>query len=276
MKKHFVTTLMLLIACSVLSSCAEEQAAQKASVEIKAAANVKPAAAGQKPAAPKPPSATNKEPAAPAKGVANVPAVPTPDGAKAPAAPGPAQAAGKAPAAPAQTAAKAGTAPANATKAPVAPASAQGAAKVPGTPPQTAAKVEDPPPALSVPPGYRYEPRGRRDPFVNPIPRQQAGVQQESVPLVRPDGLPGVLVSEVKLSGIVHSADKEMNKVMLVVGKNTYFAKKGDRLFDGVIKEIRPNEVVFTMVSATTRKPVNRDTVVRTGGSSGTSAGEKK
>jgi hypothetical protein len=270
MKKHFITTLMLLIACSILSSCAEVQAAQKASVDIKAAANVKPNGAGQKPAAPKP-SATNKEPAAPAKGVAKVPAAPVPDAAKAPAAPAPVP--GQKPAAPAQAATKPGAPAADAAKAPVAPA--QGAAKAPGAPAQTAAKVEDPPPALSVPPGYRYEPRGRRDPFVNPVPKQQGGVQAEPVPVIRPDGLPGVLVSEVKLSGIVHSSDKAMNKAMLVVGKNTYFAKKGDRLFDGVIKEIRPNEVVFTMVSATTKKPVNRDTVVRTG-SSPTSAGEKK
>ena len=67
-----------------------------------------------------------------------------------------------------------------------------------------------------------------------------------------------------------------MKKAMLVVGRSTYFARKGDSLFDGVVKEIRPNEVVFTMVSATTKKPVNRETVVRTGGSSVTLAGEKK
>jgi hypothetical protein len=106
--------------------------------------------------------------------------------------------------------------------------------------------------------------------------RREVGLQKDPIPVVRPDGLPGVLVSEVKLSGIVHSTDNEMNKAMLVVGRNTYFAKKGDRLFDGVVKEIRRNEVVFGMVSASTRKPVNRDTVVRTGASSGTSAGEKK
>jgi hypothetical protein len=136
--------------------------------------------------------------------------------------------------------------------------------------------VADPPPALSVPPGYRYESRGRRDPFVNPTLKQErAAVDETPVPVVRPDGLPGVLVSEVKLSGIVHSSDQIMNKAMLVVGRNTYFAKKGDSLFDGVIKEIRPNEVVFAMVSQTSRKPINRDTVVRTGGSSRT-AGEKK
>jgi len=168
------------------------------------------------------------------------------------------------------------TSPADAAKVPNVPAPA-GGAKTPEAPPKAAAKVEDPPPPLSVPAGYRYEPRGRRDPFVNPVPKTQGGgLAEDPIPVVRPDGLPGVLVSEVKLSGIVHSTDNEMNKAMLVVGRNTYFAKKGDRLFDGVVKEIRRNEVVFGMVSASTRKPVNRDTVVRTGASSGTSAGEMK
>jgi DUF917 family protein len=67
-----------------------------------------------------------------------------------------------------------------------------------------------------------------------------------------------------------------MKKAMLVVGKSTYFAKQGDSLFDGVLKEIRSNEVVFSMVSSKTKEPVNRETVVRTGGSSTTSAGDKK
>jgi Tfp pilus assembly protein PilP len=283
MKKYFIPTLMLLIAC-VLSACGEEQAAQKASVDLKPAstnhaANVKGAVAGQKPATPKPATAAKdpaaKEPAASAKSVAKVPAAPAADAAKTPAAP--IAGVAKAPAAPPQPAAKA-TAPSAAASAKAPDAStAGGATKAPGTAAQTAAKVEDPPPALSVPAGYRYEPRGRRDPFVNPVPKpERAGADETPVPVVRPDGLPGVLVSEVKLSGIVHSSDKTMNKAMLVVGRNTYFAKKGDHLFDGVIKEIRPNEVVFSMVSATTRRPINRDTVVRTGASSGTSAGEKK
>lgn len=177
-------------------------------------------------------------------------------------------------------------APVAAPAAPVAakPAPASKVPPVPGPngskpgPAQTAAKVvDDPPPALSVPPGFRFESRGRRDPFVNPIAKTPEGtVQNTPVPVIRPDGLPGVLVSEVKLSGIIHSPDQGMNKAMLVVGRNTYFARKGDSLFDGVIKEIRPNEVVFSMVSATTKRPINRDTVVRTGARSGTSAGEMK
>ncbi|HTG72468.1 MAG TPA: hypothetical protein VMB70_01785 [Terriglobia bacterium] len=140
---------------------------------------------------------------------------------------------------------------------------------------QTAQAEIDPPPALTVPQGYSYEPRGRRDPFVNPVPKPVGG-ETVARPLIRPDGLPGVLVSEVKLSGIIYSPQATMKKAILVVGRSTYFAGQGDSLFDGVVREIRPNEVVFSMVSTTTKQPVNRETVVRTGGSSVTLVGENK
>ena len=169
-----------------------------------------------------------------------------------------------------------------------APQAAAATAAVAGQPPaakpagakppdgKVAAQVPaEPPPPLAVPPGYSYQPRGRRDPFVNPLPKTPEGPVEEKV-VIRPDGLPGVLVSEVKLSGIIYSPVQTMKKAMLVVGRSTYFARQGDSLFDGVIKEIRPNEVVFAMVSTTTKQPVNRETVVRTGGSSVTLAGEKK
>ena len=83
-------------------------------------------------------------------------------------------------------------------------------------------------------------------------------------------------MSEVKLSGIIYSPQATMKKAILVVGRSTYFAGQGDSLFDGVVREIRPNEVVFSMVSTTTKQPVNRETVVRTGGSSVTLVGENK
>ena len=193
--------VLLLVTFLVLSACAEEQAGQKAAVDVKAAAAAK-------------------------------------------AAPAAAAVAGK-------------------------PQAAKPAAG------QTAQVEIDPPPALTVPQGYSYESRGRRDPFVNPVPKP-AGGETVARPLIRPDGLPGVLVSEVKLSGIIYSPQATMKKAILVVGRSTYFAGQGDSLFDGVVREIRPNEVVFSMVSTTTKQPVNRETVVRTGGSSVTLVGENK
>lgn len=134
---------------------------------------------------------------------------------------------------------------------------------------------EEPAPVLSVPEGFRYEPQGRRDPFVNPVPK--AATATPDVPVVRPDGLPGVLVADARIAGIVSSREPGMTKAIInAPGRKTYFAAKGEVLFDGVIKEIRPDEVVFTMVSPSTKQPVNREMVVRTGTSAGTTAGEKK
>jgi Tfp pilus assembly protein PilP len=129
---------------------------------------------------------------------------------------------------------------------------------------------------LTVPVGFKYQAEGRRDPFVNPVPKPVAELAPDNKPLIRPDGLPGVLVSEVRLTGIVRAADVAMTKAILSVGRKTYFARQGDPLFDGVIKEIRLNEVVFMMVSTSTRKPVNRELTVSTGKTSAALAGEKK
>ena len=134
---------------------------------------------------------------------------------------------------------------------------------------------EDPAPVLSVPEGFRYEPRGRRDPFVNPVPKPPAPAPE--VPTIRPDGLPGVLVAEAKVTAIVTSREPGMNKVIInAPGRKTYFAVRGDALFDGVIKEIRSDEVVFTMISPSTKRPLDRESIVKTGTSAGTTAGEKK
>src|SRR4029453_10059410 len=90
--------LLLLVTFLALSACSEEQAGQKAAVDVKAAAAAKAAPAG---------AAVAGNPQAEKK-----------------------------------------------------PAAGQ------------AAQVEvDPPPPLTVPQGYSTEPRGRRDPFVNPVPK---------------------------------------------------------------------------------------------------------
>jgi hypothetical protein len=154
-----------------------------------------------------------------------------------------------------------------------APAAAQTPPKPPAKP--QAQPQEDPAPVLSVPQGFRYDPQGRRDPFVNPVPKVVAPPPE--IPPIRPEGLPGVLVAEAKVAGIVTSKEPGMTKVIISApGRKTYFAMKGDTLFDGIIKEIRANEVVFTMISPSTKRPVDREAVVRTGSSAGNTAGEKK
>jgi hypothetical protein len=169
---------------------------------------------------------------------------------------------------------KAGADVKNAAKAKKDPAEGKAAAKGKQAKVQT---EEEPAPALSVPEGFKYEPQGRRDPFVNPIPKPPPPAPL--IPTERPEGLAGVLVAEAQIKGIITSREPGMTKVIISgpgsPQRKTYYANKGDTLFDAVIKEIRSNEVVFTMISPTTKQPVNREMTVKTG-NSGAPAGDKK
>jgi hypothetical protein len=110
------------------------------------------------------------------------------------------------------------------------------------------ASIPDPLPPLSVPAGYKYDARGRRDPFVNPIPKPAP--EEVAAPVVRPPGLKGLLMSDAKLMGVVTSKDLAMNKVIILApGNKTYFASRGDTLWDAVIKDIQPDAVVFSTVT---------------------------
>src|SRR5437868_5613743 len=75
---------------------------------------------------------------------------------------------------------------------------------------------QDPAPVLAVPPGYRYEPRGRRDPFVNPIPKP-APATAPAAQLVRPPGMKGALVEEVTVVGVFVAKDASMTRAILSV-----------------------------------------------------------
>src|SRR5437868_11105654 len=73
--------------------------------------------------------------------------------------------------------------------------------------------AEEPPPPLSVPKDYRYNARGRRDPFVNPVPKpagQKATAAAALAPQC-PQGLKGVLVAQATIAGIVVSREPSMN-----------------------------------------------------------------
>jgi hypothetical protein len=100
-----------------------------------------------------------------------------------------------------------------------------------------------PPNPLTIPQGYRYDPAGRRDPFVNPV---QPEIEIPTVPDVRPPGLPGVLLNEAGLNAIVRSPDPESSVVVIAApGERVFIAHTGDELYDVVIREIRDRDVVF-------------------------------
>jgi hypothetical protein len=114
--------------------------------------------------------------------------------------------------------------------------------------PAPAPPQEEAPSVLAVPRDYRYNARGRRDPFVNPVPKPV--VQAAPAPKERPPGLKGVLVAEASISGVVTSREPSMNVVIIgAPGNKTYFAHVGDQLFDATIKDIKLDTVTFALTA---------------------------
>jgi hypothetical protein len=112
-----------------------------------------------------------------------------------------------------------------------------------------AKQEDDPPPAMAVPESYRFQSRGRRDPFVNPVPKPAVTQDREQGP--RPPGLRGVLLAEATVTAVVVSKQApELTRAAITSAQNkTYFARKGDALFDAVVKDIQKDAVVFELAS---------------------------
>jgi type IV pilus assembly protein PilP len=123
---------------------------------------------------------------------------------------------------------------------------AQTPAPAPGAPPTATATGASAQPSLEEileePTGadtYRYDPQGRRDPFrslVGPAPKIQEGV--------RPPGMAGFLIDEIKLQGVIRT--KQGLVAMLAAPDNkSYLVRVGDKVLDGEIIRITPSSVVF-------------------------------
>lgn len=89
---------------------------------------------------------------------------------------------------------------------------------------------------------FGYDPAGRRDPFRSLL---EGFEDTEDVPTKeRPPGLPGMLVEELKVEGII-----EMSSGILafVLGRDnvSYIIRPGTKLYNGEVAEIHPKKVVF-------------------------------
>ena len=104
---------------------------------------------------------------------------------------------------------------------------------------------------MTVPPSYRFAAGGRRDPFVNPVPRPAEEKPAAAVPENRPKGPRGVLLSEAQVAAIVVSQQApELTRVLIrTTAGRTYSLRKGDAIFDAVVKDIRRDGVVFELTS---------------------------
>ena len=86
--------------------------------------------------------------------------------------------------------------------------------------------------------GYNYEARGRRDPFLSLV----QGVALEKG--ARPPGLAGMMIQEVSLRGVVKTTSGFIAMIQGTDNKS-YFARVGERLYDGSIETIVQDKVVF-------------------------------
>jgi Tfp pilus assembly protein PilP len=114
------------------------------------------------------------------------------------------------------------------------------------TPPPagTSAKPQPAAPGAPAPPPapvYTYSAEGRRDPFISLSGRGTDGRSTAN----RLSGLPGQLINELSLKGIV----KDSNGFYALVqggDTKTYTIRVGDRLLDGTVKAITADAVVFS------------------------------
>jgi type IV pilus assembly protein PilP len=106
------------------------------------------------------------------------------------------------------------------------------------TAPATAAAVPTP---VEPPAGFTYDPEGRRDPFLSLLGRGN----DPRTTTMRPAGVPGLLIGDVTVKGIVRNRG---GFIAMIAGSDnkTYIVRPGDKLFDGSVKSIVQDKVIFS------------------------------
>jgi type IV pilus assembly protein PilP len=118
-----------------------------------------------------------------------------------------------------------------------------------------------------APGGYSYNPQGRRDPFVSLM--RPVGPQGGKV---RPQGLPGFLIQEVALKGVVKTqggglgSAAQAGYIAILQGTDgkSYFVTVGQRLFDGAIVAVDASSVSFRQEVTDPLSPVRTRDVRKT------------
>ena len=93
----------------------------------------------------------------------------------------------------------------------------------------------------AAPEAYRYNPEGRRDPFVSLL---SAGVDSRPTG-TRSEGLSGLSANEVSVRGIMQSRGGYVAMVQ-APDSHTYLVHTNDRLLDGRVTAITPLELIIT------------------------------
>lgn len=99
---------------------------------------------------------------------------------------------------------------------------------------------------------YSYDPGNRRDPFRSLLAAKNR-VERKG-PL--PEGIPGLLIEELDLTGIYRTSRGFVAQVLASNKEKSYLIREGDELYDGDVVSITQNEVVFKQI-------VNDPTVIK-------------
>lgn len=89
--------------------------------------------------------------------------------------------------------------------------------------------------------GYYYDPGNRRDPFRSLL-AQRVGPTMRGP---RPEGIPGLLIDEIDLTGIFLMADGPAAQVMSADRNQSFLLREGAKVYDGDVIRITSEEVVF-------------------------------
>jgi hypothetical protein len=92
--------------------------------------------------------------------------------------------------------------------------------------------------------GFSYDPGNRRDPFKSLL----AGPDRPEFRGPRPEGVPGLLIDEIDLTGIFRTSKGFVAQVVAANQKKSYLLKEGDQLYDGDVVSINRSEVVFKQI----------------------------
>lgn len=92
--------------------------------------------------------------------------------------------------------------------------------------------------------GFSYDPGNRRDPFKSLLAKTDSPAFRGP----RPEGVPGLLIEEIDLTGIFRTSKGFVAQVVAANQKKSYLLKEGDQLYDGDVVSINKNEVVFKQI----------------------------
>lgn len=90
-----------------------------------------------------------------------------------------------------------------------------------------------------------YDAGDRRDPFISLLVARQ---QARELTGERPEGIPGLLVDEIDLTGIYVTGAGPVAQVQAGNQSKSYLLRPKDQLFDGDVVSISKNEVVFKQI----------------------------